>query len=129
MSRSDSGTSRVLTNEEDVEGFYIALGFEAASLSQMSLVEKLQLFSSARRIAGPGGAGLLHRLFFPGPRSWELLMSNSFLYWDFFLPQLILKDDLMVHSVEALPSFNPHGHYFPRNHASFSIPVDCMSNL
>jgi capsular polysaccharide biosynthesis protein len=57
VSRGDAPVRRV-TNEAEVVQGLAALGFQAVSLTGMSIVEQVRLFRGAKAIVGPHGAGL-----------------------------------------------------------------------
>ncbi|MCB2378021.1 glycosyltransferase family 61 protein [Hymenobacter sp. BT635] len=76
VSRRDAAFRRV-RNEAEVEALLAAYGFESYALSELSLREKAALFSGARLVVGPVGAGLINILFCaPGTPLIEFLPRN-----------------------------------------------------
>jgi hypothetical protein len=62
VSRRDASFRRV-RNEEEVEALLAKFGFESYALTELSFREKAALFSGARAVVGPVGAGLANILF------------------------------------------------------------------
>lgn len=54
-------------NEQDVEKYFRALGFQVVYLEEMSVEQQIKLFSNSKCVAGFGGTGLHNIIFsFPG---------------------------------------------------------------
>ena len=64
VSRKDA-LQRVLLNEDEVEAALTKLGFEIVTLTGMPVRDQIALFSGARCIVGPHGAGLTNVMFAP----------------------------------------------------------------
>jgi glycosyl transferase family 61 len=64
VSRKDA-PQRVLLNEDEVEAALTKLGFQIVTLTGMSVRDQIALFSRARYIVGPHGAGLTNVMFAP----------------------------------------------------------------
>ena len=64
VSRQDS-SQRVLLNENEVEAALTRLGFRIITLTGMPVENQIALFSRARCIVGPHGAGLTNVMFAP----------------------------------------------------------------
>lgn len=64
ISRAKASGRRVI-NEDEVMEFLRPLGFVSYSLEEMSFVEQVRLFSTAKRIVAPHGAGLTNIIFSP----------------------------------------------------------------
>ncbi|MDF5729529.1 MAG: glycosyltransferase family 61 protein [Rhizonema sp. PD38] len=64
ISRAKASGRRVL-NEDKVMEFLGPLGFVSYSLEEMSFLEQVKLFSTAKRIIAPHGAGLTNIIFSP----------------------------------------------------------------
>ena len=62
VSRRDAAFRRV-RNEAEVEALLAGYGFESYALTELSFREKVTLFSGARAVVGPVGAGLVNILF------------------------------------------------------------------
>ena len=62
VSRRDAAFRRV-RNEAEVEALLAGYGFGSYALTELSLREKATLFSGARAVVGPVGAGLVNILF------------------------------------------------------------------
>ncbi len=62
VSRRDAACRRV-RNEAEVEALLASHGFESYALTELSFREKAALFSGARAVVGPVGAGLVNILF------------------------------------------------------------------
>lgn len=76
VSRRDAAFRRV-RNEAEVEALLAEYGFESYALTELSFREKAALFSGARAVVGPVGAGLANILFCPeGTPLIELLPRN-----------------------------------------------------
>ncbi|WP_167856316.1 glycosyltransferase family 61 protein [Hymenobacter metallicola] len=68
---------RQVRNEAEVEAVLREYGFESYALSELNLREKVALFSGARAVVGPVGAGLVNILFCqPGTPLIEFLPRN-----------------------------------------------------
>ncbi|MCB2408000.1 glycosyltransferase family 61 protein [Hymenobacter lucidus] len=68
---------RQVRNEAEVEELLAGYGFESYALSELSLREKVALFSGARAVVGPVGAGLVNIVFCqPGTPLIEFLPRN-----------------------------------------------------
>jgi hypothetical protein len=82
ISRQDS-TQRRLVNEEQVIEEVVQAGFEAVTLTGMTVAEQARLFDEASHIIAPHGAGLTNILFCrPGTILLELHM-DSYTQWAF----------------------------------------------
>lgn len=66
ISRKGAKSRRVL-NEEDYVDQIKDLGFDIVTLEQFSWKEQLKIFSSAKSIMGPHGAGLTNMIFLKSP--------------------------------------------------------------
>jgi FkbM family methyltransferase len=76
VSRSDAASRRVV-NEDEVMAVLGKLGFEKVVLSGLPIEEQIGLFSKARVIVGPHGAGLTNLLFSaPGAKVVELYRED-----------------------------------------------------
>lgn len=64
ISRKDA-PQRVLLNEDEVEAALTKLGFRIVMLTGMAVRDQIALFSRARCIVGPHGAGLTNVMFAP----------------------------------------------------------------
>ena len=62
ISRSDSKTRRLI-NEPEVLGMIMPLGFDVLTLAGMSFAKQVELFSQARIVIGPHGAGFSNVVF------------------------------------------------------------------
>ena len=62
VSRRDAAFRRV-RNEAEVEALLAGFGFESYALTELSFREKAALFSGARAVVGPVGAGLANIMF------------------------------------------------------------------
>lgn len=77
ISRMDSRI-RPLENEKEIQNLVSKHNFACVSLSQMSVVEQIELFSNATHIVAPHGAGNTNILFCaPGAKFLELHCSTS----------------------------------------------------
>jgi hypothetical protein len=65
VSRADSKVYRNLINEPEIESIFKTRGFTVYRASELSLIEKMSVFSNAKIVAGPTGAGLLYTCFAP----------------------------------------------------------------
>ncbi|AFZ29869.1 capsular polysaccharide biosynthesis protein-like protein [Gloeocapsa sp. PCC 7428] len=84
ISRGDARKRRV-ANEGDVINYLEKFGFKIVTLESMSVLEQAQLFSSAKAIVAPHGAGLTNAVFCqPGTKLVEFFSPNYVhpLYWD-----------------------------------------------
>jgi capsular polysaccharide biosynthesis protein len=83
ISRADA-SHRQVKNETDLINFLIKFGFKSVTLSSMSLVEQISLFSSAKVIVAAHGAGLTNTVFCnPGTKVIEFFSPNYLhpVYW------------------------------------------------
>lgn len=62
ITRNDAKTRRVI-NEAEIREELIDSGFEVVSLSNVPLLEQIELFAEARIIVGPHGAGFTNAIF------------------------------------------------------------------
>lgn len=62
VSRSDTTEER-LTDPRGWEARYESAGFEIVLLAQLTFAEQVEMFASAKAIAGPHGAGLVNAIF------------------------------------------------------------------
>ncbi len=62
---SRSKAKRKVLNEDEVLNFLSPLGFRAYDLEDRSLAENVRLFSQAKVVVGPHGAGMSHIIFAP----------------------------------------------------------------
>ena len=62
ITRADANIRRVI-NEAEIREEVIANGFEIISLSNVPLLQQVELFSEARIIVGPHGAGFTNAVF------------------------------------------------------------------
>lgn len=77
ISRRDAHARRLL-NEDDAVALVERHGFEAVTLTGMSLREQIRLFASASHVIGPHGAGLGNVLFCaPGTTLCEFQMTSN----------------------------------------------------
>ncbi len=76
---SREGNTRALVNESELHPILRAHDFEIIRAQDLSFVEQLRLFSEARIIAGPHGAGLFNAMFMP-PGGFVLEIINPH-YW------------------------------------------------
>jgi capsular polysaccharide biosynthesis protein len=58
-------------------------GFELYCLEDMSIVEQIRLFASARLVIGPHGAGLTNIIYCNHPALIELIPYDQFRYGDY----------------------------------------------
>jgi capsular polysaccharide biosynthesis protein len=78
VSRRDA-SFRQVRNEVEVEALLAEYGFESYALSELGLLEKAALFSGARVVVGPVGAGLVNIMFCAaGTALVEFLPRNFF---------------------------------------------------
>lgn len=88
VSRAQASGRRV-TNEDEVLNFLKPLGFESYSLEKMSFAEQVRLFSTAKNVVCPHGAGLTNIIFSPpGLKVVELI--TPWVSSGYFVPAEIL---------------------------------------
>ncbi len=72
ISRKDTSHRRI-TNEAEVTDFLSKLGFRSVELASMTMAEKASLFSSAKVVVAPHGAGISNTVFCnPGAKVIEI---------------------------------------------------------
>jgi hypothetical protein len=86
VSRRDAKKSRILLNEEDVEKFLINKGYKVVVGSNYSGEQLAQIYSKAKIVVGPLGAGLLNTLF--SPENIKILALTSPGYYEAHLAQI-----------------------------------------
>ncbi|MEA5423126.1 glycosyltransferase family 61 protein [Synechococcus sp. CCY9202] len=72
-SQSRNSSKRNIVNEEELVDLLGKFGFVKYELENLSLAEKIQLFSSARVVIGPSGAGFSHLIFSSSCTAIEIL--------------------------------------------------------
>jgi capsular polysaccharide biosynthesis protein len=72
-SQSSNSSKRNIVNEEELMDLLEKFGFVKYELEDFSLAEKIQLFSSARVVIGPSGAGFSHLIFSSSCTAIEIL--------------------------------------------------------
>lgn len=88
ISRSKASGRRVI-NENEVLEFLKPLGFVCFSLEGMSFVEQVRLFSTAKNIIAPHGAGLTNMIF--APKNTNVVeLINPWVSSSYFVPAQIL---------------------------------------
>lgn len=83
ISRENAWNRKVI-NEEEVISYLAGYGFEKVTLESMTVAQQIQLFSSAKVIVAPHGAGLTNLVFcHPGTKVIELFSPNYMpaYYW------------------------------------------------
>lgn len=84
ISRSKSGITRRVTNEDAVFAVLQAYGFERVLLEDLSFLDQVQLFFDAELIVSPHGAGLTNLLFCREDAGVIELLSPNYvnvIYW------------------------------------------------
>jgi hypothetical protein len=106
ISRQKSSHRRI-TNEDELFGFLELLGFKRYFLEELSMQDQMSLFSSAKMIVSPHGAGLTNILFCqPGTKILELFQlheDDTYCY----LSQVLMLD---YHALKTTP-FKKGGGY------------------
>lgn len=88
VSRAKASGRRVI-NEDEVIDFLKPLGFVSYSLEEMSFSQQVRLFSSAKRIIAPHGAGLTNIIFSPHNTS-VIEFVTPWVSSGYFVPSTIL---------------------------------------
>lgn len=76
---------RQVTNEDALSTFLKERGFQVIHLENMSAVEQIALFSNAKTIVAPHGAGLTNLIYANAPNVVELIPAD-FWGWGYFIP-------------------------------------------
>jgi len=76
---------RQVTNEDELSAFLTARGFQVVHLENMSAAEQIALFSKAKTIVAPHGAGLTNLIYANAPNVIELIPAD-FWGWGYFIP-------------------------------------------
>ncbi len=76
---------RQVTNEDALSAFLTERGFTVVHLENMSPVEQIALFSNAKTIVAPHGAGLTNLIYANAPNVVELIPAD-FWGWGYFIP-------------------------------------------
>jgi len=71
---------RRCVNEDEVAELFISKGFEEIFCENLSMKEKIDMFSSAKYVAGPIGGGMCNVIF--SPPSTKVISINSPLFFD-----------------------------------------------
>jgi hypothetical protein len=113
VSRSDANSRRVI-NEAEIREEVLDNGFEVISLSGVSLLQQVELFSEAKIIMGPHGAGLTNAVFCqPGSVLIEFVPAG---YRVDCFERLARLVGLEYHALEGTVSDNPNGGVFNYDH-------------
>jgi hypothetical protein len=105
ISRKDS-SSRGITNEDKIIPILSDYGFEALTLKDFSLEEKISMFQSASIVIGMSGAGLINLAFSnKGTHLLELFPSNFVNYFYYAIcAQLGFEYDYLVQKKRGIKS-------------------------
>lgn len=76
---------RQVTNEEALSAFLSERGFQIVHLETLSAAEQIALFSGAKTIVAPHGAGLTNLIYANAPDVVELIPAD-FWGWGYFIP-------------------------------------------
>lgn len=111
--------SRNLSNYLEVELYFESLGFEIIRPHQLTLLDKMKIFSEATHIVGPGSSGFANMIFCkPGAKA--LILQNFArtldLYFDLFSDEKYfnIKTTIMI-GIDVVPG---------APHSEFYIPID-----
>ena len=77
---TDFTEKRKFVNEDEVVVFLSAFGFQELFTENMSLLDKVKVFSKARYVISASGGGLANLML--APKTTSLLVINSPLFWD-----------------------------------------------
>ncbi|GEM_PF-1018088 len=78
-------------NEKEVEETFVKYGFLSLNPAELSFSEQVALFSSARVIAGPGGAGLVNMIFAPNTTIILPLTATAYSFYSWFARYMDLE--------------------------------------
>lgn len=76
---------RQVTNEDALSAFLTERGFKVIHLEHLSAPEQIALFSNAKTIVAPHGAGLTNLIYANAPNVVELIPAD-FWGWGYFIP-------------------------------------------
>ncbi len=119
ISRCDARENRNLINEKEIEELLISSGFKIIIASQLTLIEKIKIFSNAKIIISPLGSAV-HNFIFCKKISAKVLFIGTRKYFVRDYAQYAFLMKLKLYFIEAteIPSFNLGWHY---NHSSFFL--------
>jgi capsular polysaccharide biosynthesis protein len=118
---------RRMRNEEEIEAWYAANGFETIFPETMSFAEQIATFAAADIVAGNSGAGMINTVFSPPATRILMFVKNHPLthYYYFGNVAQAIGQQLTYVCGTPLPNFG-----VPINHADFVVnPEDAMHAL
>jgi hypothetical protein len=119
VSRQDAG-DRYLTNEDILFSRLQPLGFEKVSGSELSCIESISLFASAKTVAGVCGASLANMVFMPqGAQLINLIPADMGAYWYWDLATIMQLDYMEIRGATLEPK--PATTHSNRNHRDFTL--------
>ena len=117
ISRRDARSCRNMINELEIENIFVEYGFKVLLTSEMSAIDKLEIFSSAEYIATSFGAAVHYSLFSANPK---LILLTSDLYMHYSHFQIVAARQFETHIIKGfgMKFFSDWGY----EHSSFYVP-------
>lgn len=97
-----SAKSRSFENEEEVSGFFAQQGYKSIDCGELSFLEQVSAFKSARRLAGPMGAAFTNAVF--SQPDTEMLMFMPASAQEYFFWHISEGKKLNYHEVRCAES-------------------------
>lgn len=122
LSRRDSRIYRNLVNEPEIEDVFREFGFTVILASDLSAQQKVELFSSARIIAGPMGAAFAYMPF-------ALNAEGIFLSSDLYFPNVYIEQAAArLDRINYIRGIGLRFYTEPWGceHSSFHVPTDTV---
>ena len=127
ISRRDATESRNLINEIEIENYLKTKGFKIVLLSKLNLKKKIKLFTNAKIIITPLGAGIQNLYFCKNIKAKVLLIGTNRYFQQKYFLQLSYFKKIKLYFIQALEltSFsNDYGFL----HSSFYVNLDVLKS-
>jgi len=124
-SKYDSGTNRLIKNEDEVEKFLLKNNFISINLNNLKFSEQVNLFHNANCIVGLHGAGFANTVFCKEKtKVIELRSTNA----GPVIENLVKKNGLNYHSIISKPEKISEYNY-PNQQGSINVPIDTLKKI
>jgi len=125
ISRRDSTDSRNLINEIEIENYLKRKGYKIILASKLSLRKKIEIFTKARIIITPLGAGIQNVYFCKKIKAKVILIGTNRYFHQKFILQLSYFKKIKLYFIpcEELLSYTTHFDYL---HSSFYLDLNIL---
>lgn len=122
--REGANTGRNLTNQDEVENWFVARGYSVVNPGALAFDEQVILFTRASHIAGVEGAALANLLFAINARH-ILMIASPALRGERSMARLVRRYPVMFHTLYG----NPAPHRTAGRNADYHLPLAALAQV